>query len=139
MRRSNPIVVTVTGIIPDTERIYVNIHLDYGLKGTTGYGKDADNDAVPNGLAGPDLIPDGQEYPFVVSDGNAIFRATVFQPLLVRSVRLEQIVVSFYGDSGARKDIGKLLPEIAISEINQAQAARRSYSTAFSISSTDKS
>ena len=77
--------------------------------------------------------------PFVMRDRNAIFRAAVFQPLFVCSIRLEQLVVSFGGDAGAREDSGKLLPEIAISEVNQTQAARRSYSTAFSISSTDKS
>ena len=77
--------------------------------------------------------------PFVMCDRYAIFRAAVFQPLLIGSVRLEQFVMSFYGDTGARKSNGKLLPEIAIREVNQTQAARRSYSTAFSISSTDKS
>ena len=77
--------------------------------------------------------------PIVMRDRNAIFRAAVFQPLFVGSVRLKQIVVSFYSDAGAGEDGRKLLPEIAISEVNQAQAARRSYNTAFSISSTVKS
>ena len=77
--------------------------------------------------------------PLVMCDRHSIFRAAVFQPLLIGSIRLEELVMSFYGDTCARKDCGKLLPEIAISEVNQAQAARRSYSTAFSISSTDKS
>ena len=48
--------------------------------------------------------------PFVMRDRNAIFRAAVFQPLFVCSVRLKQIVVSFNGDTGARKDSGKCFP-----------------------------
>jgi uncharacterized repeat protein (TIGR01451 family) len=42
---------------------YVNIHLDYGLKRTTGYVKNTDNDAIQTVTDGPD-IPDCQEYIF---------------------------------------------------------------------------
>ena len=61
--------VQVTFVMPPTGTAYVNIHLDYGLKGTSGYGKDGSDNAVPNGLTTPVLIPDGQGYPFLVSDG----------------------------------------------------------------------
>ena len=69
--------VSVTFVMPATGTAYVNIHLDYGLKGTTGYGKDGSNNAVVNGLA-TILIPDGQEYPFLVSDGINTWDPSVF-------------------------------------------------------------
>jgi hypothetical protein len=60
--------VVVTFVMPATGTAYVNIHLDYGLKGTSGYGRNGD-DAVPNGVTTPVLIPDNQAYQFQVSDG----------------------------------------------------------------------
>jgi hypothetical protein len=78
--------VVVTCDFPATGLLYVTIHLDYGLKGTTGYAKNTnantlagcmpspnpsgdDNDAVPSGTGsnpGPNKICDGQDYTFSV-------------------------------------------------------------------------
>jgi hypothetical protein len=46
---------------------YVNIHLDYGLKGTSGYSKDANNNAIDAATMSIVLIPDKQTYVFVDS------------------------------------------------------------------------
>lgn len=72
----------------------------------------------------------------VVCDGDATLRPTVFQPLLVGAIRLKQVVVSFYLEAGTGQYRWEFLPEVAVGEVAQAQAARRSYSTASSISAT---
>ncbi len=50
---------------------YINIHLDYGLKGTTGYAKGgpSGNDAVKSGTSTV-LIPDKQSYSFSEAGGD---------------------------------------------------------------------
>ena len=58
---------TVTVQVPPTPTgfIYLNIHLDYGLKGTTGYAKGGSgNDAVSYTEQTKTLIPDLQQYTF---------------------------------------------------------------------------
>lgn len=47
----------------DGGQAYINIHLDYGLKGTTGYAK-GNGGAVSYTSPGTLLIPDGQAYKF---------------------------------------------------------------------------
>jgi hypothetical protein len=58
---------TFTVDVPDGFS-YVAIHLDYGLKGTTGYSKDGSNNVI---LAGTStiVIPDFQGYTFSFTDG----------------------------------------------------------------------
>jgi hypothetical protein len=47
--------------------LYVAVHLDYGLKGTTGYIPDADNDALDATDGVTVLIPNLDDYTFSVS------------------------------------------------------------------------
>jgi len=54
--------VTVT--VPDTGFIYLNVHLDYGLKGTGGYMNNATDDAVDAATLSTILIPNHDTYPF---------------------------------------------------------------------------
>ena len=49
--------------------VYGNIHVDYGLKGTSGYAKDGNNNAVQFPAMSPILIPDKQQYIFTETDG----------------------------------------------------------------------
>ncbi len=62
--------ITVTMTVPASGFIYLNLHLDYGLKGTTGYGKGGTlgNDAI-NPTTSAVLIPDRGSYTFSVSGG----------------------------------------------------------------------
>jgi uncharacterized repeat protein (TIGR01451 family) len=57
------ITLTAVGDIPSTSLIYVTIHLDYGFKGTIGYQKNGNDDAID-----PDtedvLIPNYSDYEF---------------------------------------------------------------------------
>jgi hypothetical protein len=64
--------VQVTVTVPSTGFIYLNMHLDYGLKGTTGYGKSSDgldNAIRCGGLNADILIPNRHTYEFGVSAG----------------------------------------------------------------------
>jgi hypothetical protein len=63
----SPTIVMVTVTMPATECLYVNIHLDYGLKGCGGYAKGglSANDAVAAGTTTV-LIPDKGNYTFSV-------------------------------------------------------------------------
>lgn len=65
--------VTVTGTIPTTGLVYVTIHLNYGLKGTTDWTEDApvgvSFDAVNTGLGV--TIHEGQSYVFSFTDGTS--------------------------------------------------------------------
>ncbi len=61
---TNTIYVTLPEI-PAGGFVYTNIHLDYGLKGTLGYGKDGYNNAIQFGTSpAVILIKDGQTYGF---------------------------------------------------------------------------
>ena len=55
--------IIVSGSVPSSGLVYVTVHLDYGLKKTVGYTKDASN----NALNSPD-INDLTDYVFTVSD-----------------------------------------------------------------------
>jgi hypothetical protein len=74
---ANPVVVTTTTTVtvkmtvPSGGFIYLNIHLDYGLKGTVGLGKGgpSGNDAI-NPTTQAVLIPDAKNYPFSVTWDN---------------------------------------------------------------------
>ncbi len=57
------VIVTITGQIPSSGLVYVTIHLNYGLKGTVGYGNDLNNDAV-NATSGVVLIRNLEAYSF---------------------------------------------------------------------------
>ena len=56
-------VVSVTLPALPGQFAYINIHLDYGLKGTTGYAKDSNNNAVKSGTSTV-VVPDDQTYKF---------------------------------------------------------------------------
>jgi hypothetical protein len=62
--------VSVTLTVPASGFVYLNMHLDYGLKGTTGYamGGVSGNDAV-NPVTRRIVIPDRGSYLFAFSDG----------------------------------------------------------------------
>jgi hypothetical protein len=67
--------ITVTTKVPTTGFIYLAIHLDYGLKGTSGYFNDSSNDALKGCTNGsPLLISNPQSYSFSV--GNAVTDST---------------------------------------------------------------
>jgi hypothetical protein len=63
-------VVTVTLTVPASGFVYLNMHLDYGLKGTSGYasGGSSGNDAVDPATRQV-LIPNRGSYLFAFSDG----------------------------------------------------------------------
>ena len=62
-------------VVPESGLIYLNVHLDYGLKGLGGLGRDMDNNAIEcwdantNGVLDV-VIPDGAEYTFGVMTTN---------------------------------------------------------------------
>jgi hypothetical protein len=62
--------------VPPTGFVFLAIHLDFGLKGNTGYGQDGAGDATVCGSTGTILIPAIQAYTFSVS-GAATDSATV--------------------------------------------------------------
>lgn len=83
--------ISVTLEVPDSGFVYLNVHLDYGLKGTSGYKKGTSvanacfgvpggvvNSALNTGCApnGPVTIADFQQYEFSV-DGDVIDSDTV--------------------------------------------------------------
>src|SRR5439155_9196385 len=61
--------------VPPTGFVFLAIHLDYGLKGSAGYGQYG-SDATLCGSTGTILIPNGQPYTFSVSAA-ALSSATV--------------------------------------------------------------
>ena len=66
--------LTVTVTIPSTGFVFVAIHLDYGLKGSVGYGQNATSDATACGKT-TILVPNLHPYTFSVSgdaNGSAI-------------------------------------------------------------------
>jgi hypothetical protein len=71
----------------------------------------------------------------VVRDRDASVLAAVFEPLFVRPLRQEEVVVSLDGERGCDENRGELLAEVPIGEIEPAHAAR-SYRTASSISAS---
>jgi hypothetical protein len=67
--------IYVSGKIPATGFVYVTIHLDYGLKGTSGWMKDTDGKTATNGVNppavnGPITILSPQEYLFFAVRGS---------------------------------------------------------------------
>lgn len=60
----------------------------------------------------------------VVRDGNAPVSAAILEPLLVRTIVREEITVSFDDQSRVTQPFREPLPQIAIGEIDAAQAAR---------------
>ena len=56
----------VTVSVPPTGFVFLAIHLDYGLKASTGYGQNGATDATACGSTGI-LVPNGQPYTFSVS------------------------------------------------------------------------
>jgi len=59
--------MTISGSVPSLGGlVYVTIHLDYGLKGSAGYGKNANNDAI-DPVTSAELIQNLGTYTFVVS------------------------------------------------------------------------
>ena len=54
------VTITVSGVVPSTGLVYVAVHLSYGLKGTSGYLPDANDDAVSS-------ITIANYYPYIFS------------------------------------------------------------------------
>lgn len=71
------VTVTITGQVPASGLVYVTIHLNYGLKGSIGYGKDANDNAI-NATSSAVLIPNLQTYSFAqtASGTNGIHLST---------------------------------------------------------------
>ena len=63
-------------------------------------------------------------YAFVVREGDAAIFADVFQPLFVRAVWREKIMVAFDRESRSGKRIGKAFAQIPVGEEKRTQAAR---------------
>ena len=61
---------TYSVTVPASGFVYFNMHLDYGLKGTSGYAN-LNNDAVSQANASLYLIPDLADHTFQVSGGQA--------------------------------------------------------------------
>jgi len=57
------VTITVTGNIPATGHLYVNVHLNYGLKGVPNFAKDTSNNAI-NATTFAVIIPQGATYTF---------------------------------------------------------------------------
>lgn len=62
--------------------------------------------------------------PAVVRDCDPPLLSAMFQPLLIRAFGKKKVVMRLNLQTGLTKSFRKSLPEIAISEINPAQAAR---------------
>jgi hypothetical protein len=81
---AGPTTMTVTMPLPASGFIYLNMHLDYGLKGTYGYSKagPSGNDAVSQ-TTGKVVIPDKTNYVFSVggdmTDADGICNMNVFK------------------------------------------------------------
>mgnify|MGYP003514772177 CR=1 FL=1 len=60
----------------------------------------------------------------VVGDRDAALGSAVFQPLLVGTDLWKQIVMPLDVQAGTGENGGKLFPEVAVGEIDAAQAAR---------------
>jgi hypothetical protein len=74
--RTTTVTVHVPALGGPSSFAYINIHLDYGLKGTTGYAKDGNNNAVQSGTTTV-LIPDQQTYDFTdTTDGIVTITST---------------------------------------------------------------
>jgi hypothetical protein len=58
--------VTVTVVVPASGFIYLNMHLDYGLKGSTGYTKNLNSDAISCTTTNI-LVPNPMNYTFLLS------------------------------------------------------------------------
>ena len=95
---------------------YINIHLDYGLKGTTGYTKDAGNNAVDYLSLSTILIPDLHDYIFsdnqggstTIENNNVFKRDPGFAGLVTdaNQISVEGVKVEIY------KPDGKLLQTV---------------------------
>jgi hypothetical protein len=67
--------LVVTVPVPATGFVFLAIHLDYGLKGTGGYNKDAISDGLDDAVAcgtSAVVIPDMQDYTFSVSGSGGL-------------------------------------------------------------------
>jgi len=62
------VTVTVSGTVPSSGLVYVTLHLDYGLKGKSGFGRNAENDAIDRWTRIA-LIPNLGSYTFGVFGG----------------------------------------------------------------------
>lgn len=60
----------------------------------------------------------------VVGNGDTALRSAILKPLLVGTARRKQVVMPFDVQAGTGENGGKLLPEIAVGEVDAAQAAR---------------
>jgi Prealbumin-like fold domain len=81
---TNKFTVTVPQNVLAEGFAYVNIHLDYGLKGTGSYSKDTNNNAVDQSTPPKILIPDQQTYTFSnsvapVGPGDTVMSLNVFK------------------------------------------------------------
>ena len=59
--------LNVTMTVPSTGFVFLAIHLDYGLKASTGYGHNGAGDATMGGSTGTIPIPNNQSYAFSVT------------------------------------------------------------------------
>jgi len=68
-------VMSVSGTVPESGLIYVTVHVEYGLKGTTGYGK---NSVTLEAIGGLISIPNLQGYMFAWQVGSEWVEPTVY-------------------------------------------------------------
>jgi hypothetical protein len=104
------VTITLSGTIPSSGLVYVTIHLDYALKGSS-FGRSGDDATNPS--TGQVVIPDGATYSFSVSAGSLTDTQTVMsenafkQDRVVASIITDQmgspvanISVSLFDSSG---------------------------------------
>ena len=59
--------VTVSGVVPSTGLVYVTVHLDYGVKGTSGYQQGNDGSAASPSTT----VANMQSYDFSINGATA--------------------------------------------------------------------
>src|SRR4030095_1067267 len=101
---TGPAALSVTLTVPPSGFIYLNVHLDYGLKKTTGFGKGTDDNATSCNSTNI-LIPNRNNYLFSVSGatsgGGSVCNINVFKKLPVVGGLAGTKYTTFDGVSGS--------------------------------------
>jgi hypothetical protein len=87
------VTITVTGPVPTSGLVYVNLHLDYGLMGTVNYTNARNDDALNASNPSQVVIPNNGSYIFRVSgsmiDNQTILNENVFNRIPDRGGKVE--------------------------------------------------
>jgi hypothetical protein len=85
------VTITVSGSIPSSGMVYLTIHLNYGLKGSS-FGR-SDNDAT-NPSTGQLVVPDDATYSFTVSAGSLTDTQTVTSENVFKQDRVVACIIT---------------------------------------------